>query len=90
MLRADLHHLDGLVGCDFKNVQQLRIGIAIANELYNFVNASVVGANIEDFVFLIRFCIADSMQGKMVSDCWFAVQATYLSTASLVKTKSRL
>jgi hypothetical protein len=61
--------------------------------LHDFVDAAVVGANVENFKLLIGELISDSGEEKgknalLVQEKF--KKATHLSTASFVKTKSRL
>lgn len=59
-LLTNFHHLNGFVLCNFENIQQLRPRLLVLHELDDFVDATVVCADVEDFKLLISQLIAES------------------------------
>jgi len=55
-----LHHLYGLVLGDFENVEQCGLRFTILNKLDDFVDATGVGADVEDLVLLVQYFYVNS------------------------------
>lgn len=60
ILLAYFNNFNGFIGGDFENVQKLRPRLAVTHKLYDFVNASIVRADVEDLKLLNRNLVADS------------------------------
>lgn len=58
MLLTYFHHLNSFVIGDIEQIQKLRPGLSVEHELNDFVNATVVGADVKDFKLLVGKLIA--------------------------------
>lgn len=61
---ADFHHLDGLIGRNLEDIQQLGQRLAVAIILNNFVDATQIGAHVVNNILLIEDVNANSARIK--------------------------
>ena len=53
-LLTNLHHLNGFILSDLKDIQQFRLGLAVPHKLHDFVDSAGICANVEHCVLLIQ------------------------------------
>lgn len=82
-LLADLHHLNGFVLSNFENVEQRGLRFTILHKLNNFVDASVVGSDVENFILLIQYFYVNPGKKERKKSSWKRENAIIENSCSL-------